>query len=278
MNYRGGRVFTRFSRHFTLVSGIVNIASTPLREPRSLWFNVTMPPSDPNQQFTPNQDQNAAPNGVVSPTNRPQPTSQQPSQLSPQQAMPDYDFIVQSTEKPKPKPFQNTAKPVKIAILAGGILVLLIMFNIVRGAISGPSVGEKFLSVAQDQQQIIVIATTASKQQGLSTVNANSSVTTQLGVATDQSATIEYMGKNGKEVKAKDLSLLLNSKVIAQLEASAAAGTYNETYKTVMSQELEAYMNHMSVLYKQTEGKNGRALLDSNYKSAKLLLQQLQAT
>lgn len=208
---------------------------------------------------------------------QPQPQSQFPQQAPPQAAS-DYEFIVHPDERPRPKPFENTKLPVKIAVIGGGVIVLLIIFNILRGVIAGPSVGEKFLSIAQDQQQIITIVTEASKQQGLSTVNANSAITTQLGLGTDQTLTLEYMAKNGKKTKGKDLSILLDGKLIEQLEASAAAGTYNETYKTVMAQQLEAYLNNMSQLYKQIDGQKGKALLDSNYKSAKLLLQQLQAT
>lgn len=230
-----------------------------------------MPPSNPNQQPTPDQSQNSTPSGVVSPNN-----SQQP-QYS-QQSTPNYDFIINPEQKPKPKLFEGTKLPVKIAIVGGAIIVLLIVFSILRSIIAGPSVGDKFLSVAQDQQQIISIVTAANEQQGLTNVNTNSAITTQLGITTDQSDTLTYMAKNGKKVDGKVLSATLNSNVTAQLEASAAAGTYNETYKTVMSQELNAYMNNMAQLYKQIDGKNGKALLDSNYKSAKLLLQQLEST
>lgn len=237
-----------------------------------------MPPNDPNQQPAPQQDPYANPSGVVSPTSSPAPPQQPGMQQQFGQPASDYEFIVHPDAHPKPKPMQNASKPVRIAVIAGGVLVLIVLLNVIRGVIAGPGPGEKFLSVAQDQQQIIVIATEANKQQALSTINANSSVTTQLSITADQMATTEYMAKNGKSPKPKDLSLMLNGKIITQLEASAAAGTYNETYKTVMTQQLEAYMNNISTLYKQVDGKKGKALLDNNYKSAKLLLQQLQAT
>ena len=234
-----------------------------------------MPPSNPDQQ-SPQQPQPVQP--VAPPSQMPGSVSSPEQQPAPTPYANNYDFIVNPTEKPKKKPFQNTGLPVKIAILGGGIIVLLIVFNIFRGIISGPSIGEKFLTIAQDQQQIITVATAASQQQGLSTVNANSAITTQLGVSTDQADTIQYMANNGKKAKTKDLSLMLDSKLTAQLEASAQAGTYNETYKTVMTQQLNAYMNNMAQLYKQIDGKKGKALLDSNYKSAKLLLQQIEAS
>lgn len=235
-----------------------------------------MPPNNPNQPFQPGQDPNMPPTpNVVVPPNAPQP---QQNIQTPQQPAADYDFIVHPQERPKPKPFSNTKLPVKIAIIGGGILFLLIVFNIFRGIIAGPPIGEKFLSVAQDQQQILTIATVASDQQGLSTINSNSVITTKLGITTDQANTLEYMAKTGKKVKPEVLTKTLNSNLTAQLEASAAAGTFNETYKTVMTQQLNAYMNNMAQLYKQIDGKNGRALLDENYKAAKLLLQQLEAT
>lgn len=250
-----------------------------------------MQPNDPYNQVPPSQSQEPGQTPVYPPTtqlpgtsvapNQPaqapqQPLNQFPAQ-NPQTAN-NYEFIVHPDEKPKPKPFEGTKLPVKIAVVGGGIVVLLIIFNILRGVIAGPSVGEKFLTIAQDQQQIITIAAEASKEPNISTINANSAITTQLGVTTAQADTVEYMARNGKKTKDKDLSLLMNGKLLEQLETSSAAGTYNETYKTIMTQQLEAYMNNMSVLYQQIDGKNGRALLDANYKSAKLLLEQLQAT
>lgn len=245
------------------------------------------PNQAPGTTFTPGQDtnqqqQNQPSSFDVKPLqqlSQVAPTEQAQAVAQPSSDAPgsnNYDFIMNPEERPKPNPFANTKMPIKIAIIGGGFIVLLIVFNILRGFIAGPPVGEKFLSIAQEQQQILTIVESANKQNGISTANANSAITTSLGIATDQTNTLEYMAKNGKaKVKPKDLNLLLDAKITEQLETSAAAGTFNQTYHDVLKNQLNSYMNHLSVLYKQIDGKNGKTLLDNNYMSAKLLLQQL---
>ena len=134
---------------------------------------------------------------------------------------------------------------------------------------------DKFLELAQDQQQIIIVAKTADEQPTLSSVNRNSAITTLSSTTTDQSATIEYMAKNGKKVKPKDLEKTVNPALTEQLTASVAAGTFDSTYKEVMATQLAAYSKNLKSVYEQTGGQNGRELLEKNYQNAQLLLQQL---
>jgi len=194
-----------------------------------------------------------------------------------QPAPQNYDFIVNPAQQPKQSRFQGTSMPIRVATILGGLIILFILFTIIKGFLSGPSTVDLFLGIAQDQQQILVIAEDAGKQQGLSTVNTNSMTTITPSISTDQAATLAYMSKNGKKVNPKDISLKLNPSTIEQLTASAAAGTYNQTYADVMSQELNAYSNHLQQVYKQVNGKNGRELLTKNYESVQLLSQQLKA-
>lgn len=146
---------------------------------------------------------------------------------------------------------------------------------VVRGLFGGNSNMDKFLELAQDQQQIIIVAKTADEQPTLSSVNRNSAITTLSSTTTDQSATIEYMAKNGKKVKPKDLEKTVNPALTEHLTASVAAGTFDSTYKEVMATQLAAYSKHLKNVYEQTDGRNGRALLEQNYQNTQLLLQQL---
>lgn len=194
-----------------------------------------------------------------------------PNQTPPQ----DYSFITDSTPQPKQSFSAGVSLPKKILIIVGGILFLLIIFMIVRSVFGGSSNMDKFLELAQDQQQIIVVAKTADEQPTLSAVNRNSAITTLSSTKSDQTATLSYMAKNGKKVKPKDLSETVNPKLTEQLTASVAAGTFDSTYKDVMTTQLEAYSKNLKTVYDQTNGQNGRALLEQNYQNAQLLLQQL---
>ena len=204
----------------------------------SLWFNVNMPPTDQSQQ--------------------------------------NYDFIVNPTPTPKRNPFAEASLAKRVAVIGGGLIVLFILFSIVKGIVSGPSEAEQYLSIVQNQQQLIAISSAASKESGLSTKSINSALTAQSSLATDQSATLTYMATNGKKVKPKDLVAKNSASLNAQLAASVEAGTYDQTYQSVMTQQLQTYMQDMQKVYKQTNGKKGHALLDTNYRNANLLLKQLE--
>lgn len=146
---------------------------------------------------------------------------------------------------------------------------------VIKGLFGGSSNMDQFLEIAQDQQQIIIVAKTADEQPTLSTASKNSAITTLSSTKTDQQSTLEYLAKNGKKVEPKDLAKTVNPALTEQLTASVAAGTFDSTYKDVMSTQLAAYSKHLKAIYDQTEGKNGRALLQDNYQNAQLLIQQL---
>jgi hypothetical protein len=194
-----------------------------------------------------------------------------------EQQRPDFDFIVNPTPPPKRNLFTDASLPKRIAFIGGSLVILFVLFSIIKGVVSGPSDVDLYVSVAQEQQQIIHIASQASTQQGLSSSSLNSALTTAASITTDQSATLTYMQKNGKKVNVKTLAKGVSASIDEQFTASAAAGTYDQTYKSVMEQQLQAYARHLQQVYKQTGGAKGHALLTSNYKSAQLLEKQLQA-
>lgn len=195
-----------------------------------------------------------------------------PNESQPQ----DYSFITNPSAPPPKQGFSlGDSLPKKLLIIGGGLLILIIVFMVLRGLFGGSSNMDQFLEIAQDQQQIIVVSKTANEQPSLSTANKNSAITTLSSTTTDQRATLEYMAKNGKKVKPKDLAKTVNPNLTAQLTASVAAGTFDATYKDVMSTQLAAYSKHLKAVYDQADGKNGRELLEENYKNAQLLLQQL---
>lgn len=189
----------------------------------------------------------------------------------------NYDFIVNPSTPPKPSFLADASIAKRIILVGGIIIVLFILFSIIKGFISGPSDADLYLPIVQDQQQIISIAADASKQTSLSTKSTNSVLTVQAGMTTDQAATLTYMRSNGRKVKPKELVAKNSTTITQQLTASTEAGTIDQTYQSVMLQQLQTYSQHLQRVYKQTNGKRGHALLDNNYKSAQLLTKQLQA-
>ena len=157
----------------------------------------------------------------------------------------------------------------------GGLLVLLIIFLIVKGILSNNPGAALFTSIAQDQQELIHLATNAGKQPGLTTSNQNFAATSQSSLTSAQSAIIKAILGSGAKLKVKTLDLKVSATTDAQLASAATAGTYDQTFQTVMNTKLEAYVGDLKQAYAKTGDKNSRALFSNDYKQAQLLITQL---
>lgn len=201
---------------------------------------------------------------------------QAPEHVSPEQA---FDFIMNPDEPKNNSKFTlGDSLPKKIAVLGGGLLVLMIVFVIGKNIFGGGGVSESFVTVAQQQQQILTLTKNASEQQNLNTTNKNFTETANLSISTSQSELINYLGLIGKKIAPKELLLGVKPSLITQLEAANAATTYNETYKSIMKAELNKYSNLLTATYQETTGEKGRALLSNDFDDAQLLLIQLEDT
>jgi flagellar basal body-associated protein FliL len=168
----------------------------------------------------------------------------------------------------------------RLIIAFGGLLVLIILFSVVKGLLT-PKVFSlpSFVSVAQDQQEMIHLATTASQQQanGLSTANKNFAVTAQLSLTSAQSQLLTYVQNNHKKISSKSLNLKVSASTDSQLTASAAGGNYDQTFQQIMQTQLTNYEQALKQAYAQTKGPKGRQLLSNEYNGAQLLLKQLNS-
>lgn len=190
-----------------------------------------------------------------------------------------YDFIT-NPGAPARQPFKlpgGDSIVKRVGIIAGGLVVLLILFVVIKGLFSGSSNLPLFVSVAQDQHELIHLATNASQQQGITTGDQNFAATAQLSLTSAQAATVKYLVANGNKVSLKVLSLKVSTATDAQLTAAGAATTYDQTFQAIMKAKLATYVSSLQQTYKQTTGKNGRALLNNDYNQAQLLLAQLNA-
>ena len=122
---------------------------------------------------------------------------------------------------------------------------------------------------------MVHLVTIATKQQGLSTNTQNFVATANLSLGSQSSGLLQYLAKNGYKPKAKLLSQRISPALDSQLTAAVANTTYDQTFQDTMKTQLNTYLSDLTHTYAQTSGKNGRALLNSDYDQAKLLLSQL---
>jgi len=207
--------------------------------------------------------------------------AQPPQQAAPNTAQPQpYDFIM-NPEQPKQHkaslPGGNSAA-MRAVFIAGGLLVLLIVFTVIKGLLGGSSNLDSFVAVAQDQQELIHLATNADQQPDLSTTNKNFTATAELSLGSAQSQLIKYLSTNGTKVTAKQLALKISSQTDARLTTSAAATTYNQTFKEIVNDKLTTYVTDLQQTYNHTSGNKGKALLSDQYQQAQLLITQLNSS
>src|SRR5664279_2122401 len=121
-------------------------------QPQNL-FNPQNP--GPTEHFSPhNREAHSQP--VVQPVE-----PQQPAANAPQPA--PYDFIFNS-EKPVKKPFVlpgGNSMVMRVLFIVGGLFALLILFVIIKNILVGSPKLDTMVTVAQDQQEIIHLATIA---------------------------------------------------------------------------------------------------------------------
>jgi hypothetical protein len=202
---------------------------------------------------------------------------EQPAAPAPQGS--NYDFIT-SPEQPKRRLSLpgGDSKLKKVLFAAGGLLVLMIIFVVLKGVLAGSSNLPLFVGIAEDQQELIHLVTNAKQQPDLSSDNQNFVATAQLSLSSSQSDLLKYLAANHKKVVPKQLGLKISTATDEQLTAAASAETYNQTFKDVMKTKLTGYSNNLKQAYRQTTGKKGRAQLSADYDQAQLLLTQLNST
>lgn len=229
--------------------------------PAAQVFQPGPPPSGPQENYTPNAvpDQNrTAPDQPYNFITNPEPPARQPLMSR----FPGGNSII-----------------ARVGLVGGGLLVLFIIFSILRGLLGGSPTLTSFITIAQDQQELIHLATNANLQQDLSTSNKNLAATMQLSLSSSQANLIKYFVANHKKINDKQLNLKVSKATDDQLTAAAAATTYNQTFQEIVQTKLTAYSKDLQQTYKQAKSKKGRALLKDGYNQAQLFQVQLtQAT
>jgi hypothetical protein len=200
----------------------------------------------------------------------------QPSQ-QPTPPQHDYSFITDPSKPPRKRLLPGSGSLLgRVIVVSVGLLLLIIVFVVIKGLLSGGSASPAFVGIAQDQQELIHLATAAGEESGLNETNKNFAVTTQLSLTSAQTDLLTYLSKNGTKVKEKQLALKISATTDQQLSAAATSNTYNETFNTIMQTKLTEYQKDLQQVYdNKATGKNGKELLSKDYAAANLLLKQL---
>jgi type II secretory pathway pseudopilin PulG len=197
--------------------------------------------------------------------------------MQPQQPSPNYDFIMNPGQAPKPQRFGGGSMASRLLLIAGGLFVLVIIVGIVLKLLTGGggSVNKAaMLSIAQDQTELIRLAQRGS-QDSVSQANKNFSVTLDLGMQSEQTALFNYLSKNGVSFKPNELSLKQSANADQQLNSAKSSSTFDQVYEGIMERQLQAYQRDLQSAY-QGAGPNAKKVLSANYDASELFLTQLK--
>jgi hypothetical protein len=237
-----------------------------------------MPPGQ-QPQYRP-QPHQPAPIAVPPPAPNYGPQPADTGQAQPPAGQHDYSFIMEPANPfPKSGRTVNSGSPIiKLLLGLGGFFAVIVIVVIVKSIVGGsPTIDTTDLvSVLQDQQELIHLSQgIVMKQVGLDDTTVNSALTIEITVTDAQGKLLGYLQTNNEKVETKQLGLKVSSATDAQVVSAQSNGTLDQTYQTIMQGQLTTYAQDLKTAYAVDKGVKGRALLNSDYKAAQLLLIQL---
>jgi hypothetical protein len=180
-----------------------------------------------------------------------------------------YDFFMKP-EKPKRSSGPTSTKG-RVIVVAGFALGLIIIAFIIVGVVSGGSATPNLLKVAQDQTEIIRISGLVG-QQNVTTATSQFAVTTNASIGSAQLTLLSFLKANGVKYSQKQLGLGHSAATDQQLSTAASASLYDQTFDSVMKAQLQKYSADLKSAYNDNKGSKLRALLNTDYKGAQILL------
>lgn len=187
-----------------------------------------------------------------------------------------YEFIM-NPNMPKKRAFGgNNAFLMRIALLVGGLVILMIVVAVIISALGPKSSTPGLTAIAERQQEIARIASAANGQTtGQDTANLAANVSAS--VTSSQQEIIAYLAAHGTKVGVKVLALDKNPQTDTLLTNAANANNYDPALVQVLSQQLATYQNLLQTTFKQTSSKTTKQLLQDCYTSASKLQSQAKA-
>lgn len=205
-----------------------------------------------------------------------QPADSNPVTGQPPTPQANYEFFLnpQPTAKRPLLNFKGGSFKKRLMIVSGGGIGLIIFFVIISSLLGGGTNFTTYIAVAQDQNELIRVATEANDKANLQTTkNFSQSVDTSL--TSGQQQILSYLGINGQKVSTSQLGATENTETDQELAAATAASNFDAVYLKVMETGLQNYINDLKLAYPTAKG--GKTLILQDFNGAELLLTQAKS-
>lgn len=208
----------------------------------------------------------------------PEPTPAPSPAPSPQQN--PYEFIMSNGQQQPKRAFglpTGGSKLQKVLLFGGGGVIVLVLIFMLLSLLGGgnKTQNEQLLVLAQEQTEILRITALAKNERSMRTTDAqNLAINTSLAVQSSNQETLALLKKAKVKTNEKVLALKKNAKTDATLTVATKNNNYDEVFTTVITEQLKTYRGDIQKLYKQTSNKNTKAVLETAYKGASILLNE----
>lgn len=190
----------------------------------------------------------------------------------------NYDFFMSPTSS-LPKKFNlpgGQSLPKRLLVIGGGLVALIIIIIVLSSLLGSSGNTTQLIAVVQDQNELVRVATEASSQQSAEQTTQNLAQSVQLSLTSAQQQLLTYMKSNGRKVGTAQLTATKDAKTDQELTAAEAASNFDPIFAQVMQTGLQSYAQDIKAAY-AAAGPKGKALLQTDYNGAQLLLTQSKA-
>jgi hypothetical protein len=163
----------------------------------------------------------------------------------------------------------------RLLVVIGVVVVSCLVIALVSSLLGGSTYVTQFEVVAQDQNELIRVATEAASQTSLQTT-LNLAETVQLSLTSAQQQLLTYLQVNGHALSTTQLSAPKALKTDQALTAAEAASNFDPVFAGIMQTGLQSYAQDIKTAY-AVAGPKGKLLLQKDYSGAQLLLTQSSA-
>jgi hypothetical protein len=167
----------------------------------------------------------------------------------------------------------------RIGLIVGLVVVIGIILTVVSSLLSsGGSNVTNMTSVAQDQTELIRVATEATQSQSTDISQSTTRYFADnclLAVSSEQQRLLAFLSSHGVKLATAKLGLKQNSHTDSELQAAAASSTYDTAFLTAMQGDMNTYISDIKVAYTASTNTQEKTLLKTDYNDASLLEQQL---
>ncbi|MEI8187419.1 MAG: hypothetical protein WCG30_00550 [Candidatus Saccharibacteria bacterium] len=159
----------------------------------------------------------------------------------------------------------------RLILVAGSVVVLLIIFAVVNGILSGSkNANNKNIINVVEYQAILIQMSDSAATNSRNLAILNLAATTKISMKSSQSQFVKLLGKNGFTVTPLEVAYISPS-VKTTLTSAVTNGTFDSTFISTFKIKNKIYQNDIDLAFKGAKSSSEKTMLKSLYDQSKIL-------